>query len=300
MAWVNYQRVVDGSSLSGKFGETATAVERWQIRVDSPATGKGEILGGVATTIGVTWGTPHWELSALKAMEFDLQPEGRDGLRWMLTVRYYTPPAKKIPKENGIPEDAWERSGGTTTVPCYLDVNGETITNSAKDPLEGLEREREESSWTLTKHYEDDATLQADVDGYAGKVNSSPWAGGLEQTWKCYFKSAKRVTVTKLDGTEDGGFLHYIESHWEFRYDPLTWIFKPWDVGFMEIVSGERKAILGDDGKPVKQPVALNPDGTKKPAGTAPSVINDGDGVEVYDSAAFAAAFGDPQLMPPA
>jgi hypothetical protein len=299
MAWVNYQRILDGTSVSGKYGESLQITEKWQIRVDDPLTSKADILVGVSTTSGVTWGASHFEFPALKAMEFDLSPEGKDGMRWLLTVRYYVPPATKKPKENGIPEDVWERSGGSTTITVFQDKDGETITNAAGDPLEGLEREREESSWTLTKYYDegDDSTILTHISAYAGRVNSSSWAGGDPLTWKCYFKGAKKQSISKLDGDDDGGLLEYVESRWEFRYEPDTWKLMPWDVGFMELVSGERKTILGSDGKPVKQPVALNANGTKKTAGQKPDVINDGDGAEIYLTANWSSGLGDPSLL---
>lgn len=299
MAWVAYERIIEGTGVSGKYGESMRVPERWQIRTDSPLTSKADILEGVSGTIGVTYGTPHFEFPSLLAMEFDLAPVGRDGLRWTLTVQYYTPQAGKAPTENGIPPDSWERSGGTTSVPAFVDIYGDTIVNAAGDPLEGLEREREESSWSLTKYYEDDATLQTDIDNCAGKVNEAAWAGGDPKTWKCYFKDAKRISTTKLDGDQDGGILEYIEAQWEFRYDPGTWKLLPWDVGFMALDgSGNKVAITTDDGKAVKQPVALNADGSAKPAGEAPVVINDGDGVDVYETADFDAAFGEPVLLP--
>jgi hypothetical protein len=297
MAWVEYERVPGG--ISGKYGESLRLPEKWRIRVDSPDTLRSEIVGGVTATIGVTWGTAHPEFPALKAMEFDLSPATDDGMLWWLTVQYYVPPPGKVVKENGIPEDVWERNGGATSVPAFTDMSGTTITNSAKDPLEGLEKEREETSWSLTKHYEDEQTLDADIDAAAGAVNDASWAGHDEKCWKCYFKGAKKQSISKLDGDDDGGMLEYIESRWEFRLDTGTWRSMPWDVGFMELTSGgtERKAILGSDGKPVKQPVALNANGTQKAAGEPPSVINNGDGVDLYPSADFLTIFGTPELL---
>ena len=297
MAWVNYQRILDGTSVSGKFGESLQITERWQIRVDSPSTSKADILTGVSTTSGVTWGSSHFEFPALKAMEFELAPEGKDGMRWLLTVKYYVPSPTKTPQENGIPADVWERGGGTTTIPAFTDSSGDTITNAAGDPLEGLEKEREETSWTLTKYYEDQASLDAAISSYAGRVNSAGWAGEDEKTWKCYFKGAKRQSVSKLDGVDDAGTLDFIESRWEFRLEVDTWKAMPWDVGFMELVSGSRKTITGSDGKPVKQPVALNSDGTKKTAGSAPDVINGGAGVDLYLTADWSSEFGTPELI---
>jgi hypothetical protein len=297
MAWVNYQRILDGTSVSGKFGESLQITERWQIRVDSPSTSKADILTGVSTTSGVTWGSSHFEFPALKAMEFELAPEGKDGMRWLLTVKYYVPSPTKTPQENGIPADVWERGGGTTTIPAFTDSSGDTITNAAGDPLEGLEKEREETSWTLTKYYEDQASLDSAIASYAGKVNSAGWAGEDEKTWKCYFKGAKRQSVSKLDGVDDAGTLDFIESRWEFRLEVDTWKAMPWDVGFMELVSGSRKTITSSDGKPVKQPVALNSDGTKKTAGSAPDVINGGAGVDLYLTADWSGEFGTPELI---
>jgi hypothetical protein len=147
------------------------------------------------------------------------------------------------------------------------------------------------------KCYETDAAFGSAASAYAGKLNNASWSNYPEKTVKCYLKSAKKVSVSKLDGTEDGATLDYIEAHWEFRYDPDTWKCKPWDVGFMEKVSGERKTITGNDGKPVKQPVALNNDGTKKSVGQKPTVINNGAGVDIYETADFTTGFGAPVFI---
>jgi hypothetical protein len=297
MAVVSYQRILDGASLSGKFGESLQATERWQVRVDSPTTTRLAILQTLATG-GIVWGASHPEFSALKAMEFTLDAEGREGMRWMFTVKYYVPPASKTPQASGIPKDVWERTGGTSTVPVFRDTSGVSITNAAGDALEGLEREREEVAWSLTKCYASDALFGSDGLAYAGKVNSETWSGYQAKTMKCYLKGAKKVSVSKLDGTNDGATLDYIEAHWEFRYEPDTWKCKPWDVGFMELVGGEKKTILGADGKAVKQPCALNTNGTKKTGGVKPQVINDAQGVDIYETANFNTGFGTPVFIP--
>jgi hypothetical protein len=296
MGVVSYQRILDGAGLSGKFGESLQATERWQVRVDSPTTTRLQILQTLATG-GIVWGAAHPEFSALKAMEFTLDSEGREGMRWMFTVKYYVPPASKTPQASGIPKDAWERSGGTSTVPVFRDTSSVSITNAAGDPLEGLEREREEVSWSLVKCYATEEAFKIDEFVYPGKLNNAAWGAAPAKTWKCYLKSAKKVSVSKLDGDKDGDKLDYIEAHWEFRYDPDTWKCKPWDVGFTELVSGERKTITGSDGKAVKQPVALNSNGTKKTAGQKPDVINNGAGVDIYETADFTTGFGTPVFI---
>jgi len=294
MAWVSYARKPTG--FAGKYGESLRVNEKWLIRVDDPGTSRVDILAGVTGEIGITWGSAHWELADLKALEFDLQPSD-DGMLWTLIVSFYVPPPGKKITENGVPEDVWERTGGTTTVPVFTDSAGDMILNAAGDPLEGLEKEREESAWSLTKYYEDDASLDTDISACAGRVNDGTWASYVEKRWKCYFKGAKKSSVSKLDGSDDGGLLEFIESRWEFRLDVDTWKAMPWDVGFMEVTEDGKKTITGADGKAVKQPVALNSDGSAKGGGAAPGVINDGGGADLYLTADFEATFGTPSLL---
>jgi hypothetical protein len=297
MAVVNYQRILDGANLSGKFGESIVATERWQVRVDTPATSKLAILTELAAFGGIVWGMSHPDISALKAMEFDLSSEGREGMRWILTVKFYVPPPTRLPQSGtAIPADVWEFTGGTSTVPAFRDNAGTVITNAAGDPLEGLERERHDFAWTLRKSYSTEAAFTSAAAAYPGTVNSATWAGGAAKTWKCYLRGAKKVNVSTLDATNQGTTGAYIEASWEFRYDPQTWKCMPWNVGFMELVSGTRKVILAD-GKPVKQPVALTNSGTKASDGTAPSVINSGNGVDLYPTANFTTGFGTPAML---
>lgn len=295
MAIVNYNRLVDGCSVTGKWGESMVATERWAIRVDDQTTSKAALITFMPAQAGVTWLSAHPDFPALKAMEFDLSPEGREGMRWLLTVKYYEPPRTK--QANGLPSDVWEAVSSPSVVPAFTDMNGATITNAASDPLEGLSKERPERTWMLTKCYATEAAWISARDTYDGKVNSDNWSGGSPKTWKCDLRNAKIRRISKLDGSDDAGELKFVETSWEFRYDPTTWKLMPWDVGFMEVALGQKKTILGDDGKAVKQPVALNPNGSKKAAGQAPSVINSGQGVDVYATASFGAGFGSPSVL---
>lgn len=294
MAVVGYKRVLDGTSISGKFGESLQIAERWLVRVDSPDTNKVDILNIVATA-GVYWGAAHWEFPAHKAMEFSCSPTGKEGMLWTIEVKYYIPPPEKRPNPNGIPEDVWESLGGVTTIPAFKDRNDNMIVNAAKDPLEGLERERDERGWVLTKFYTD-ATWQTHRDQYAGSVNSAAWAGGAAKTWKADFKGATKRKIAKFKDGEEGGELVFVEARWEFRYEPQTWKCMPWDVGFMEIKSGKKQVILVE-GKAVKQPVALNSDGSAKTTGSPPTVANNGNGFDLYPEQNFAGVFGTPSLI---
>lgn len=301
MAVVSCHEVIAGTTASGKYGESIRLTRKWTVRLDNPSTNKGLIVGAN----GVSWGDPHPDLAACRAMEFEISNTDDVGLRWMVTVTYYIPPPQKQVSENVVPEDYWEASGGTATVPCFEDVQDppQTICNSAGDPLEGLERERSEFAWTLTKFYTDDSWA-TDAVNASNTVNDASWSGGEEKTWKVEFKSAKLREISNTDA--ENPVVKCVETHWEFRYDASTWKAKPWDVGFMEKVNDQgqpssagtkRRAIVGKDNKPVKQPVALS-GGVAKAAGEKPDVINGGEGVDIYKSSDFSTLFGNPFIYP--
>lgn len=295
MAVVYCGEIANGTGCSGKFGESLKITRKWTIRVDDPSTSRLAIVNAN----GVQWGDGHPDNASLKAMEFDLSPADDVGMRWVNTVSYYVPQAEKKPDENGAPASYWGATGGSKVVPCFVDVNGNTINNSAGDPLEGLEKEEAEASWSLTKFYFDDDWAD-DAMECTNRTNDAVWSGGAIDTWKCQFKGAKRRDYTAADGTAAS----CVETHWEFRYNADGWVLKPWDVGFMErcdsngqpsATGTNRKAILGKDGKPVKQPVALM-NGTARTPGDPPVVINGGNGARVYQRADFDAKFGTPSI----
>ena len=303
MAVVGWAEVASGTSVSGKFGESMRLTRKFVVRVDNPNTSKALI----SAAPGVVWGAAHPDVASCKAMEFELSPQDDVAMLWIHTVTYYVPPAARNPDGNGVPEDAWEAIGGTSVAPVFVDKDGESIVNSAEDVIEGLEREESEFSWALTKFYQPQLIGQdweADARNYSNTVNSQAWAGGDPLVWKCEFKSATKRTITPVNPALPE--IEVVETRWEFRYDHTTWNLKPWDAGFMQKVDETtgvpssfgtaRATILGKDGKPVKQPVALE-DGVAKPAGEKPDVINGGFGVEVYDSIDFNPKFGAPSIL---
>lgn len=285
--------------LSGKLGESYRPVEKWRVRVDSPRTSK--IV--IANSTGQGYGVAHWDFPACKAMEFTVDMADDVGMIWIVTVQYYVPPnGKKINATTGIPDDFWQASGGTTSCPAIRDRDGELIVNSAGDPIEGLSREREERGWVLTKFYEDDAWM-TDRDTYSGSLNSDEWDGEPAGHWKVSLKSAdERQAQSLAEGDEEGEVKKYVETKWEFRYDPDGWQMKVWDLGFQEKCNSagvasttgtQRKVIVGKDGKPVKQPVALE-DGVAKAVGQAPDELT----FDLYPVTTFAAKFGTPSIVP--
>ena len=297
MAVVSSHRVTIGTGLTGKFGESFVFTEKWKIRVDSPATSK--VL--ISRAPGVKFGDAHWDFADHKAMEFSLDEASGDGMAWVLSVSYYIPPKQNTPDPTtGIPKDYWAPTGGTATVPAWKDNAGVVISNSAGDPLEGLDAESSDFGLTLVKCYTTYGTCTDDAFNFSNKVNSVTWpsnSGGTPRTWHAIFKGAtpKELTTTAASGANTTQ--KYWEATWEFlwRYD--TWDLKPWDVGFNQLVtstgtpstSGTRRAmVLGADNKPVRQPVALS-NGIAKTAGQKPDTL----AFRYYREADFS-AFGTP------
>lgn len=186
------------------------------------------------------------------------------------------------------PIPIWSATGSSSVVPVYKDANGNMITNSAGDPLEGLEKEKSELTLVLTKPYATHAQWLAAARAYTDTCNGNGWNGGDQHTWLCRFRSAG---IERKDG------LIYWSVQWEFAYREETWKLMPWDIGFHSLEgdgSGgyQKKTITGSDGKTVKQPVALA-GGTPLPEGQPPVVIRDGEGAKVYKETNFGVEFGE-------
>lgn len=297
MAVVKCEWLASGNA-SGKVGESLKFSEKWRVRVDSPRTSKLLIMNAP----GYGYSSSHWDIPACKVMEVSCDMADDVGLAWIVTLQFYVPPNGRKINANGIPDNFWQASGGTTSVPAFRDRDGDLIVNSAGDPLEGLSREREERGWVLTKFYENDSWMD-DRDTYSGSLNSDTWDGEEPGKWKVSLKSAdERQSQKVAEDDEDGEAKKYVETKWEFRFDPDGWQLKPWDVGLMEkcdssgnaSTSGtNRKTILGKDGKPVKQPVALE-NGIAKAVGQPPDAIT----VNVYPVTTFQVKFGTPSIVP--
>ena len=267
-----------GTGVSGKFGESFTFTRRWIVRVDSPTTSR----VAISRAAGVRFGDAYPDFPSHVAMEFDLTDESGDGMAWGLTVRYYVPPFENRPNpDTGLPKDCWSAGGSGTTIPVYQDKDGNALKNTAGDPLEGAERESSEFVLTLTKCYAD-LSWSALAKSHANTVNDAAWNGSFARDWKCSFRSAqkKEMSVTAAPDAATSTLVYW-EVTWEFHYRAEGWIYRPWDVGFNQLVASDgtpsstgtrRAAILGADKKPVKSPVALA-SGVAKTPGQAPDSL---------------------------
>jgi hypothetical protein len=233
-------------------------------------------------------------------MKWNYSAADGSGLLWAVTVQYFVP-IIDINPENGLPMDVWSGRGVNVTVPFYKEQNGNILMNSAGDPLEGMERDLCYRGYTLVRSYSSLSGADAQINSVINRTNSDTWpmfaSYGLADTWKCSISNfAKKVIITSSGATQTAA--RYWEVTYELEYKEETWHCKPWDMGFNQRVGADgvptgtgtkRAAILGVEGRPVKQPVALA-GGVALPPGTPPVALD----FDPYKKAAFRTVFGDP------
>jgi hypothetical protein len=127
--------------------------------------------------------------------------------------------------------------------------------NSAGDPVDGLEEDTAlvKLSYTNTQVVAPDFVKLQD---YTNKCNDGPFLGGMEYDVRCVGWSGEYDQKNNVWSITV-----------EFLYKPNKWRIEFYDVGFNEIVDGERRAILDVRGNPVSKPVPLDGNGRAAPIG---------------------------------
>lgn len=279
-------------TISGKNKEGSVYRRSFFVRTDSPTESQADIVN----ECGVEFGDAHPDDPACVLNSFDCKPADDVGLLYLVSFEYGKPTLEDQ-QENQNPGaggpnliPTWSGSSSVTTGPVFKTWDGNMILNSAGDPLEGLEMEKAEFRLTLTQYYASH-TWRGDAAFYTNRTNDAAWNGGDAGTWKCQGCSAR----LNMDNS-GGAVLVYWEVTWEFAYRDGGWDLRPWDVGFAERVDAQgnpssqgvkRKNIVGQDGKPVRQPVGLC-GGVAVAVGQPPCELF----FMVYKRADFAAKFG--------
>lgn len=279
---------------SGKEKDGTTYSRSFIVRTDSPS----ESLDSIVNSCGVSFGDPHPDNGSSACDSYDCKVADDVGLLYVVTFNY----AKAQPgdeddedKPGGMDGKipSWGASSSVTSGPVWKDVNGDMILNSAGDPLEGLEKEQAEFRLTLTQYFQTHTGWLQTARQFTNTTNNGQWNGGDVGHWKCQGCSAK-LNVENNAGVT----LVYWEVNWEFAYREGGWDLKPWDLGFAQLVNAQgepepygsqRKNIVGQDGKPVRQPVGLNCAGVAVQAGQPPCELF----FQVYERKNFGGQFGE-------
>ncbi len=179
----------------------------------------------------------------------------------------------------------WKRisiSSSQVTVPATKgrevdDLNPEPITNSAFDPVDGLEEETAIAVMKYTNTFAVNPNLPKFYD-YLNTTNDAPFLGAAKNTLRVTGFSADFDDATQV-----------WQVSLEITYNPKEWKIDYYDAGFNEIKDGKKQAIVDDRGNPVSQPVALDNTGAAKGVGYPPDILT----VYPYESKNFANMLND-------
>jgi len=284
MAVVSTREMFRGRSRSATFGDVPTYTRVWMVTVDDPANAYQEI----SAAPGVAWLENHPEDENAFLTDSSVQQEGDSPFHYRVTFTYK---GLKPDEANPIPTDRpaqFSFSGSLASAPCFWHYpnpgdnsasSRRIIINTAGDPIGGLDRDEGEFTVSITKN-----TLPpfpyAKAQNYVGAVNSDPWSGGVAGTWKCMSITGNR----KIEEVNGEQFVYY-EVSTTLAYRGTGWDLQTWDVGFNEIVGGQRKKIMAGS-EPVSEPAALS-SGRAKAPGQPPDMLM----FRIYKSLPFLEAF---------
>jgi hypothetical protein len=139
--------------------------------------------------------------------------------------------------------------------------------NSAGDPVDGLEEDTALLRLTFTNSNATAPDFLA-LFSYLNTCNQTAFLGAAPYTL--------RVTGYGADFDQKNQ-VWSVSVEW--TYNPSDWKIRYYDVGYHEIVNGERLAIMDKSGNPVSKPVPLNADGSAKAVGEDPRVLS----IKPYD-----------------
>jgi hypothetical protein len=131
---------------------------------------------------------------------------------------------------------------------------GEPAANSAGDPVDGLEEESSMLRFTYTNTIASNPDFHA-LTKYLNRCNHIPLTLlGIQCDWYTVRCTGYNAQYDQKNNTWSVTV--------EFLYKPSDWSIAYYDVGFNELINGERRAIVDKAGNPVSSPVPL--DGTGK------------------------------------
>lgn len=153
-----------------------------------------------------------------------------------------------------LESETWRRISISTsqiTQPASDPETGRGFTNSAGDPVDGLEEETSLAVLRYTNEFNPNPALHR-IWYWLNTCNSNVFLGAEEYT----------LRVTGFSAEFDDKSMLW-KTAIELTYNPKSWVIKYYDAGFNELVSDgaggyNRKAILDTAGNPVSQPVPLN------------------------------------------
>lgn len=265
MAVIGAKETYESRSLNAALRESLKYERSFVVQVDSLTTPLLEI----ALAPGVKLGDFHPESSFCICQSYNVTHRG--GAAMLYNVRFTYDIFKDdegvsdAPTFSQLPAPKWSGGSSLTQQGVFLDRTDKKIVNSAGAVLDDVEMDVAEATLTLVRCYPSNgfATMQQAIANLTNTVNKDPWASGAAKTWKCQGAKWQK----QVEGDQDGKHFVYYETTWDFAYRSITWELRPLDVGLSQKVDINgvpsktgtgRAAILGEDGKPIKEPAPLD------------------------------------------
>lgn len=232
----------------------------------------------VAAAPGISWRDPYPDDGTALLAESSTQQEGDSPFHYKVTYTY-----KHVDESEQIP---WLRppvfsfSGSLVSAPAFWHYSGgdgdnqtrSIIVNSAGDPLSGLSRD--DADFAVTIQYNQKPPFNyAQAQMYVGAINSDTWSGGQPKQWRVQSISATRKfeTIPNLTPDLPPVKVVYYDTSVALSFKSTGWDLMTWDVGFNQILNGQRSKIsVGNE--PASEPMALS-NGIAKQPGAPPDML---------------------------
>lgn len=260
MAVVDWREMYRGRGRQAAFGDVPVYTRIFLVRVDDMNTS----LQDVSAAPGINWLAAHPENANALLIDSSVQQDGESPFHYKVTFTYKS--GEDIFASPFDRPDQFQFSGSLASAPAFwhypIDNNNAAtaiIVNSAGDPIGGLDRDEGEFVVTITGNRPEPFNYVA-AQSYVGAINSDVWSGGGPRTWKCLSISASRK-IEDVAGTK----YVYWEVNTSLAYRRTTWDLQTWDVGFNQIVGGQRRKIKDSNNEPVSEPAALSGGVAKSP-----------------------------------
>jgi len=292
-------RELTGRTFDHRFGESPTALRRFGVTLDSPATSNQAILNA----IGIFHGAFHPEYPFLRCTEGSVKEATPTPYHAEVAYRYEVPQVGNADFEpNPLARpDVWSFSPTTTTKPAlnYYEGDGNDdirpLTNTADDYFEGLTVESAEIRAVIAGNRI--AYPIALANAVTNAINSDAYLGAPKHTWKCQGVGAQQKTEIVNDIE-----IRYWEVTVELLYRPETWLLKLPNVGYNYYPggTGDKAPVYVTDAAPASQtngqdvpsqsPLALTENGDIKTG--EPDILER----RPYPVQDFASYFGTPSF----
>lgn len=280
MAVVETREMYRGRSRQNSFGDTGVYSRVFLVTTDSTDTDLQEISEGP----GVGWLDPHPEDEDALLVDSSVQQDGDSPFHYKVTFTYKS--AVDLTQAPWDRPDQFSFSGSLASAPAfwYYPNNNDNSTkriiiNTAGDPIGGLDKDEGEFSVTITGNRQPPFPY-VQAQNYVGAINSDSWSGGAPKTWKCQSITGSRK-IESVAGTQ----YVYWEVNTTLSFRGTGWDLQTWDVGFNQIVGGQRRKIMAG-GEPVSEPAALS-NGVEKTPGQPPDMLT----FRIYKMLPFNGAF---------